>query len=237
MRLLVTRPAPDNERTAAELRARGHEVLLAPMLRIEPLPSVDLGAGPWAGILITSANGARAVAAHSRLGEIAALPVVAVGRSSAEAARQAGFAQTISADGDGRDLVRTVAARFVGQPAPLLYLAGEDRARDLVGELGGFGVSVRPVVVYRTAPIADFPPPVQAALAGGTIDGVLHFSRRSVENYVECARDLLDRALAPVHYCLSERAAAPLKAAGAATIRVAVRPDEAALLALATSRT
>ena len=35
MRLLVTRPEPDNERTAAALRAQGHEVVLAPLLRIE----------------------------------------------------------------------------------------------------------------------------------------------------------------------------------------------------------
>ena len=35
MRLLVTRPEPDNERTAAALRALGHEVMLAPLLAIE----------------------------------------------------------------------------------------------------------------------------------------------------------------------------------------------------------
>src|SRR5438067_7912940 len=32
MRLLVTRPEPDGERTAASLRARGREVTLAPLL-------------------------------------------------------------------------------------------------------------------------------------------------------------------------------------------------------------
>ena len=35
MKLLVTRPEPDGERTAEALRARGHEVLLAPMLRMQ----------------------------------------------------------------------------------------------------------------------------------------------------------------------------------------------------------
>ena len=38
-------------------------------------------------ILMTSANGARALAGHPRRGELLALPVLAVGRSSAEAAR------------------------------------------------------------------------------------------------------------------------------------------------------
>ena len=39
-------------------------------------------------------------------------------------------------------------------------------------------------------------------------------------------------ALAPVHLCLSRQVAQPLRAAGAATIRIAPRPDEAALLEL-----
>ena len=37
MAVLVTRPQPDDEATAASLRARGFEVLLAPMLRFEPV--------------------------------------------------------------------------------------------------------------------------------------------------------------------------------------------------------
>src|SRR5262245_18884914 len=101
MRLLVTRPEPDNARTAAELRARGHEVMLAPLLRIEPVPDADLGNGPWSGVLITSANGARAIAAHKRRAALDALPVLAVGQASAAAARDAGISDVTSADGDG----------------------------------------------------------------------------------------------------------------------------------------
>ncbi len=112
MRLLVTRPEPDNERTAAELRARGHEVMLAPMLRVEPVIDADLGNGPWAAVLITSANGARAIASHKRRGELTALPVLAVGQASAAAARTVGFTDVTSADGDGGDLARLAAARF-----------------------------------------------------------------------------------------------------------------------------
>jgi uroporphyrinogen-III synthase len=64
------------------------------------------------------------------------------------------------------------------------------------------------------------------------IDGVLHFSRRSVESYLDCSRDIAGPALKPVHYCLSARAAEPLRRAGAARIEVAARPDEASLLVL-----
>ncbi len=40
------------------------------------------------------------------------------------------------------------------------------------------------------------------------------------------------RALAPCHFCLSRQVAEPLAAAGAAEIRIAARPDEAALIEL-----
>jgi uroporphyrinogen-III synthase len=234
MRLLVTRPEPDNQRTAATLRGLGHEVLLAPLLRIEAVADADLGRPPWSAVLLTSANGARAAARHPRHGELRTLPVMTVGPGSAEAARAAGFAEVTSADGDGRDLARLAAQRFAGSQAPLLYLAGEDRACDLAAELAAHGLSVRTVVVYRAAAAPAFPPAVRSALEQGRIDGVLHFSRRSVDSYLACGRELVGRALPPAHYCLSARAAEPLRAAGAAAVRVAAQPDEARLLALVT---
>jgi uroporphyrinogen-III synthase len=232
MRLLVTRPEPDNARTAATLRARGHDVMLAPMLRIEPIAGADLGAPAWSAILLTSANGARAIAIHPRRDELAALPVLAVGGGSADAAREAGFADVTSADGDARDLVRLASARFSGVRTPLLYLAGENRAADIAGVLSKHGLAVRTVVVYRAMPATGFPSVVRTALAAGAVDGVLHFSRRSAESYLACGRDIIAPSLAPAHYCLSERTAEPLQRAGAGRVEVASHPDEPSLLAL-----
>src|SRR5579864_8514480 len=99
MRLLVTRPEPDGERTAALLRARGHEVLTLPMLRIEPIADAALGHGPWAAVLFTSTNAVRALAAHPRFGELVGLPAYAVGARTQAAAAAAGFAPVRSADG------------------------------------------------------------------------------------------------------------------------------------------
>ena len=232
MRLLVTRPEPDNERTAAVVRAQGHDVLLAPLLHIESVANAELGTPPWAAILLTSANGARSLASHPRRDELLALPVLAVGRSSADAALAAGFADVASADGDAGVLARLAARRFAGSALPLLYLAGEDRS----GEMAVPGLTVQTVVVYRAAQASRLPLEVRAALEQNRIDGVLHFSRRSVESYLACSRDIIGPALRPVHYCLSARAAEPLRLAGASRIAVAARPDEASLLALVTSK-
>jgi uroporphyrinogen-III synthase len=98
------------------------------------------------------------------------------------------------------------------------------------------GLTVHTVVVYRAAQASLLPPEARAALEQDEIDGVLHFSRRSVESYLDCSRDIVAPALKPTHYCLSARAAEPLRLAGASRIAVAARPDEASLLALVTSK-
>ena len=111
MRLLVTRPEPDCERTAALLRSRGHEVLLAPLLQIEPVADADLGVGPWAAVLFTSANAIRAIAAHGRFSELVDLPTYVVGHRTQAAAVAAGFASIMSAEGDVNDLARLIASK------------------------------------------------------------------------------------------------------------------------------
>ena len=231
MHLLVTRPQEDGERTAAAVRARGHSVVLAPLLRIEPI-AADFGPEPFAAVLTTSANAARAVGAHARLGELRALPLYTVGHRSAEAARAAAFAAVHCAGGDVHDLIAVVAQKQEKTGAPLLYLAGEDRSVDLAAELGRRGLTVRTAVVYRAAAAERLPAEVEQAIAGGEIDGVLHYSRRSATAFRRCvgAADLRRRALTLTHFCLSAQIAEAL--ADAANIRIAARPDEEALLAL-----
>ena len=243
MRLLVTRPEPDGERTAQALRARGHAVALAPLLRTENVDFV-LPEQAFSAVVLTSANAARAVAEHPGRAQLTALTAFTVGRRTAEAARAVGFRDVRSADGDQRDLVDLLRADLLradlprtdpprmesSDRAPLLYLAGEDRA----GDLAAAGLPVHTAVVYRALKADRFPPPVAAVLAQREIDGVLHFSARSAEAYLDCAvrGGIGNQALAPVHYCLSRQVAAPLSAAGAVVLRVAARPDEAALLEL-----
>jgi uroporphyrinogen-III synthase len=225
MRIVVTRPQVDGERTAAALEALGHEVLVAPLMRIEPV-AADL-AGSWSAIVVTSANAAQAAATA----RFKSLPVFAVGMRSAEAARLAGFATVSAADGDTKDLVRLIAARSAGAKAPLLYLAGEDRAGDLVAELETHGIRAELKIVYR-AVAEPFPSVLAAALEAGDVDAVLHFSRRSAELFVEGARasGVAGPAKDVRHLCLSAQVAEPL--AAASRVAIAARPDEASLIAL-----
>jgi uroporphyrinogen-III synthase len=237
MRLLVTRPQEDAQRTAAALRACGHDVLLAPMLRIESVTDIDLGAEAFGGVVMTSANAVAVLAGHARRAELQALPTFVVGRRTAEAAGAAGFRNVESADGNQDDLVALIRARHRAG-VPLLYLAGEDRSGDLAGGLAPHGMTVRTVVAYRAVAAQAFAADIRDALLGRRLEGALHFSRRSAETFLHCARagGILGAALALVHYGLSAPVAEPLRAAGAARVLVAPRPEEAALIEIIPSR-
>jgi uroporphyrinogen-III synthase len=93
---------------------------------------------------------------------------------------------------------------------------------------------VRTVEIYRALAAEEFPPEIVAALRAGDVEGVLHFSRRSAEIFVQCAEraGVAAAALRPVQFCISAQAAEPLARAGAHTIRIAAQPEEDALVAL-----
>jgi uroporphyrinogen-III synthase len=182
--------------------------------------------------VVTSANAGPAIAAHQRFPMLRAWPVFAVGGRSAEAMRDAGFAEVTSADGDVGELARLVAERLP-RGASLLYLAGAERAGDLAGDLAARGFAVETAVVYRAIAATSFAPDAVEAIGHG-IDGVLHYSPRSAAAYVAAARadGLVAAAVKPAQFCLSAAVAAPLAQAGATAIRIAPRPTEAALIAL-----
>ena len=164
MRVVVTRPLPQGTRTAAVLAARGHDVWEMPLMKIESV-AADLS-GSWGAVVITSANAPGAIGDNPARAALLKLPLYAVGRRTAEAAQEAGFANVTSAGGDVRDLVQLIKERHADAKAPLLYLAGEDRAADLVVELAAHGIAAEMRVVYR-AVTQPFPDELVAALEAG----------------------------------------------------------------------
>jgi uroporphyrinogen-III synthase len=230
--VLVTRPAPDNQVTAEALRARGFEPLVASMLVFQPLPFRDDEA-VYSGVILTSANAMRAIAAHSLLQRLQRLPVFAVGARTAQAAREAGFADVHSAEGDAAALRELVLAHIPARKrSPLLYPAAADLSRDIAGELAARGLKVTWLPVYRMAGLDDFTHNVRDAFARDAIEAVLHYSRRSALAFVAAARraGLEISALALPQLCLSEPIARTLRDAGAGRAIAAKAPSENDLL-------
>ena len=235
MVVLVTRPQPDDEATAAALRARGFEVMLAPMLRFEPVAFHDDEDARYGAVIVTSANALRGIAPHLEGSRLLKLPLFAVGEHTASAAHRAGFDNVIPANGDAaslRDLVlASVKAKELKKASPLLYLAGADLARDLAGELGERGFTVVTHTTYRMIPVSSLPREACDAFAASGIEAVLHYSRRSARAFLDAARagGVEISALAIPQCCISAAVASVVRDAGAAQVMAAASSNENAL--------
>jgi uroporphyrinogen-III synthase len=183
MAILVTRPLPDGQATAARLRTKGFEVLLAPMLRFEPVAFHDDQNTQYGAVVVTSANALRAIEARLEGSRLLTLPLFAVGEHTAEAAHAAGFTQVISAHSDAAGLreriLASVKTKTLKKTNPLLYLAGADLSRDLPGELGEHGFTVVTQTTYRMVALSSLPEETREAFAAERVEAVLHYSRRS----------------------------------------------------------
>jgi uroporphyrinogen-III synthase len=239
MAVLVTRPHPDDEATAAALRAKGFEVMLAPMLRFEPVAFHDDEDARYGAVVVTSANALRGIAPHlqgSRQGSrLLKLPLFAVGEHTASAAHRAGFDNVIPANGDAASLrdsvLASVKAKELKKTSPVLYLAGADLARDLAGELGERGFTVVTHTTYRMIPVSSLPREACDAFATSGIEAVLHYSRRSARAFLEAARagGVEISALAIPQCCISAAVASVVRDAGAAQVMAAASSNENAL--------
>ena len=235
MAVLVTRPHPDDEATAAALRAKGFEVMLAPMLRFEPVAFHDDGDARYGAVIVTSANALRGIATHLEGSRLLKLPLFAVGEHTASAAHRAGFDNVIPANGDAASLrdsvLASVKAKELKKASPLLYLAGADLARDLAGELDERGFTVVTHTTYRMIPVSSLPREACEAFAASRIEAVLHYSRRSARAFLDAARagGVEISALAIPQCCISAAVASVVRDAGATQVMAAASSDENAL--------
>jgi uroporphyrinogen-III synthase len=225
MRVLVTRPEPDAERTAERLAARGHQALIAPLTRIvatgAPPP-----AGPFDALILTSAHAVAAL----RPSILGGRPVFAVGHRTAAAARAAGLGPVHIAEGDAQALAALVAHRLP-PGAALVHAAGRHRKAEPESSLRQAGFAVHVWEVYEACAADALPDGISLCLKSGEIGAALHFSRRHAGLLVElaAAAGLSGELGILKHLCLSHDVAAPLAARGLSVV-VSPEPKEEALL-------
>lgn len=221
MRIWVTRTEPDNEGTAARLKALGHEVVSVPVLGVRAFSAEPPELVPDA-IVFTSVNGVRH---HPKRARLTSLPVFAVGHATARAARTAGYVDVRSAGGDVRDLQRLI-LNDLAPPARIVHFGAREAAGDLKGFLRRFGYLVERRIVYTAHAVAiRWLLEVRTGLP--SIDGILIHSPRAAERV---ARVLAGTSWQGKIWCLSEACALRLTDVPGIQLHFTSRPDEAALI-------
>ncbi|RPE64750.1 uroporphyrinogen-III synthase [Pacificibacter maritimus] len=139
--VLITRPQDDGVLLAEKIqqRCRDAQVIVAPVLKIEPvhfeLPSMKIDA-----IVLTSKHGVEAAAARCL-----DVPIFCVGDGTQRAAVQAGL-NAVSAEGTWVELVALIRKSPCKK---LLYIRGEHVRVDLCAQLAAAGLETYSVVAYR----------------------------------------------------------------------------------------
>ncbi len=231
MRLLVTRPREDADALTEILRSKGHIPIVAPVMELRMIAGPPVPLEGVQGVLATSANGVRALAARNPMRK---LTLYAVGPQTAEAARRAGFTKVVSADGDSAALVELVASDADPAKGMLLHAAGAETAGRVRSALQQRGFTVETIVLYEAAPVATLPIEAATLLRDGTLDGVLLFSPRSAKTFATLVAEAgLETATAPLQaFCISAATAGALAPLNFARVAVAGEPNQSAMLAL-----
>lgn len=230
MRVLITRP--ESEATALEvaLAGRGHATVIAPLFRLQFLqPPADFSAAlaSCQAVLLTSANGARALAEAS---EQRSKPVFAVGDTTAATAEGLGFTNVVSAAGDGRALAALVREKLDPAKGPLVHVSGVDVAGDLAATLTGF--ELRRFALYEAREADVLPDSAQAALQARALDAATFFSPRAAAVFVHLveAAGLQDACRDVTAIAISAAAAQPLHGLPFQAVRMAAKPSRQGVL-------
>lgn len=248
--VLITRPEPGAQETAARVAAMGARPVVAPLLRIETR-ALRLPAALPAAVLVTSGNAIPALPECLR-----AVPLFAVGAATARRAREAGFRQVESADGDACALAALVRDRFghdampgaggpredarepdrdTGLPsAPLLLASGARQGEPLGRALREAGFRVIRRVAYAASPATVLPEAAAALLREGLPHAALFFSAETAHAFVRLVtRAGLGAALrASEAVAIGAKAGVALEALPWRRIRIAARPTQDEMLAL-----
>lgn len=232
MRVLLTRPPEQAEKTAARLQALGHEVVRQSLLQRHILQAAP-PAGTFDVVVFTSVNGVEAAVANG-VHSVAQNAVVFVpGPATEAAAQKAGFNHVVNARGNALVLVEKL-KNWLGdwkrdRLCRILYPASTLPAHAPGPLLEGYPCQVADWPVYEMAEATMFDDSVLKQLSDGRIDLVLLYSARTARVFAKLAPELPKGTKI---YAFSREIIAALPPELAVISLASPTPDEDSLLAL-----
>lgn len=223
MQVLVTRPAEQAAETAAVLAILGHEPVISPVIEIAPTGAA-WPSGVVDRLVATSARAFESLQLAADFPTAEArrlLPLFVAGEKTLAAAHAAGF----TGPATGAPDVHSLAPLLVAGLCPMtrvLYLAGHERKPDIETICAEAGVALTVVETYGAVAKSQLSDAARVALNEGSVDAVLHYSRRSAAIFLELMEAEGFDSSRIIHVAISEDAAAPLRALDLSHLRVGV---------------
>ncbi len=235
-RVLVTRSAEQADELVSALRDASLEPTLVPTIAVAidpPRGPLDTAAGllhTYAWVVITSANGARAIlkAATRVLTELGAPSWAAIGPATSGVLEHEGIEVQFQ---PSQSSATAMAAGLPVRPADrVLVVRGDLAGPGLATALRARGAEVDDVVAYRTREAPQSSRVLlRRALATGPVDAVVFTSGSTVRGLVKLAADESIDVLAIPAVCIGPETGDAARAAGFRVLAISPGPDSAAL--------
>ena len=233
-RILITRPIADADALKPLLMQMGFDTVCEPMLHIVPLKDAEehyrvACSNHWQAALVTSKNALPVMAAISAE---RALPLLAVGQTTAEIALKCGFTTCAYAGGNITSLIAMLEKYYSPALGKLLYLSGKDTATDLPNILSEKGFTVTQLMLYEAQATEHIADETVQLIRQKAIDGVLFFSMRTAMIFHQLAAENgIEEALPYCEaFCLSPAIAVVLRGKGWKKIHISEEPNQKSLL-------
>lgn len=209
-RIVVTRSRSQASDLSRRLAAHGAEVLEAPTIRIDPPPdwrAVDDAlreVGAWDWLVLTSANGVRAmwdrlVALGHDARHLAGVKIAAIGQATDEALQQCGLrADRLPERFTSEALADALCTAGKVSDRRILLLRADIAGEALTQRLTDAGAECRDVAAYRTSRPESLPPEVLDAMEAGRVDWITFTSSSTVTNFLALLPDRLDERLSSI---------------------------------------
>ena len=236
--IITIRPEPDASRDANWLQRYQVPAMAVPVMRVDQQTFTLPDLQPFQAIIFTSRHAVGAIdgiAEMATFGALRSLPVYAVGRRTALAARQAGFDHVIAGPSDGNALLSLMVGNLNPSAGDILWPSASIISFDIASRLVDFGYSVRQIPVYAMVATTNLSRDLSIRLADCSSAAVVAMSAQSMDLFSQMLRTSQCAGYRKrITVVAGSKAIAAAAGSGWADAIVAKAPRRSRLLAIAT---
>ena len=181
MHILITRPLEDCSEMILKFKSLGHQVSHLPLLSIDKINYDQIDFSNYEGIIFTSANAVKFLNLKQIDKKIFCF---CVGNATEKKARDSGFQNVITAEGNVNNLKELVLQNFNQKDGGLIYVSGEVVSTDLDQQLIKEGYKIDRVINYKTTHNQKFDEKFVTDLKLNIPDMVYIYSQNSAQSFL-----------------------------------------------------
>lgn len=187
--IVITRPKADSRKIAKSLSRNGFNCIIEPIISIKILyenaPALEYALERKPQIILATSK--HAVSALARITINRSVPILTVGRVTADHALKLGFYNVSFAGGTANNLINYVEGNYLPDNGAILYIRGVEISKDIAGNLRNSGFEVDSVTVYHAMKARKLSPALCQAVLENQVNAVMFFSQNTSDTYAKLA--------------------------------------------------